>query len=88
MGTTIDGFDNLIKARCKNKTFSRFKWVKLFILIAVITTAVFSVQIAGYLDPIPLFTRTTVTFFYPLTALIFDNIIGFLISFEGLEDAV
>ena len=88
MGTTIDGFDNLIKARCVNKTFSRFKWVKLFILITVITTAVFSVQIAGYLDPIPLFTRTTVTFFYPLTALIFDNIIGFLISFEGLEDAV
>jgi ferredoxin len=49
----------------------------------VLFAAVFSAQIAGYLDPIPLFTRTVTTVVYPLFAFVLEQGIGFLL-FAGI----
>lgn len=85
MGTTIDGFDRLTRARVSNQKIPRLKWLKYSILIAVIISSILSVQLAGLIDPIPLFTRTMVTFLYPLFALLVDSFIGFFISIGFLE---
>lgn len=86
LGTTVDGFDGLTRARFRNEKAPNLKWLKFTILIIVILAALLSVQLAGFVDPIPLFTRTTVTFLYPLFALIVDGFLGFLMSFGFLEN--
>lgn len=86
LGTTVDGFDNLTKARYHNEKAPNLKWLKFSILIIVLLAALLSVQLVGFVDPIPLFTRTTVTFLYPLFALIIDGFMGFLMSFGFLEN--
>ena len=87
LGTTIDGFDNVAKAKHRNEKAPRIRWLKFTILVAVLLSAVLSVQLAGFVDPIALLTRTTVTFVYPLFVLIVDGFVGFLMSFAFLEEA-
>ena len=88
MGTTIDGFDNTAHAKAVNEKASRFKWIKHSVLMVIFIGALLSVQLAGYVDPIPLFTRTVVTFIYPLFVLLIDGIFGLLMSIPFLEDTV
>ena len=88
MGTVIDGFDSIARVKRKNEEFSRFKWLKFSILVVVLLSASLSVQIAGFVDPIPLFSRTVVTFLYPLFVLITDGFMGFLMSFGFLEEPI
>ena len=88
LGTTVDGFDNVIRAKSVNREVPGLKWLKFGVLVFVLVAAVFSIQLAGYVDPIPLFTRTTVTFLYPLFALTTDGLTGFLMSFGFIEEAI
>jgi len=88
LGTTIDGFDNTVKAKYVNEKASRYKWIKFTILMAVFVGALVSVQLAGFVDPIPLFTRTVVTVLYPLFVLITDGFLGLLMAIPFLEEAV
>ncbi|MDM7926276.1 MAG: 4Fe-4S binding protein [bacterium] len=91
MGTVIDGFDNRVRPGRKrgrrgagasaDTDSSRLRSVKYFLLAALVTAAVFSVQIAGWFDPISILTRT-------LTAVIFPFFVwmteGFLALLSGI----
>jgi len=86
LGTTIDGSDRILGG--KNRNHHRLRWIKFGILVVVLTSALFSVQLAGFVDPIPLFTRTVVTFLYPLFVLFSDGLMGLLISLGFIEETV
>ncbi len=88
LGTVIDGSDRIIGTRHDHKIHFQFRWLKLGILVVVLFTALFSVQLAGFVDPIPLFTRTTVTFLYPFFVLFTEALFGFLGSFSFIEESV
>ena len=89
MGTTIDGFDNTIR-RPKNKSekASHLKWIKFSVLVVVFVAALMSVQLAGFVDPISLFTRTVVTVLYPMFVLAADGFTGLLMSIPLLEEPI
>ncbi len=91
LGTTIDGTDAAFKVKAGNKTQSHLKelrFLKYAVLVAFLTAAVFSVQIAGYFDPIPLITRTTVTVLYPFFVFMVNGMVGFIMSIGPLENSV
>jgi len=88
LGTTIDGSDNALKAKSLGGKEARGKWIKFSVLTVVILAAVLSIQLAGFVDPIPLLTRSIVVFLYPLFAVITDGFFGLLMSISFLEDAV
>lgn len=89
LGTIIDGSDDLNRSKPNPKTFSgKPKWIKFGILIFIVIGALFSIQLAGFFDPISLLTRVVVTFLYPIFVFISDGIIGFLYSFNFLESIV
>lgn len=88
MGTTIDGVDNTARAKYRTDKSSQWRFWKYFILIVVFAGALVSIQLAGFVDPIPLFTRSIVTFVYPLFALAIDGGMGTLMSVSFLEDAI
>jgi len=87
LGSIIDGADTLIKGKCVNTPFVRWKWIKFGILTAVLLAALMSVQFAGLLDPIPLLTRSVTVFIYPLFVLAMDGILGLFMSLPFLENA-
>jgi polyferredoxin len=89
LGTSVDGSDNVLKARCKNRSASaglNKPWFKYFLLAAILASAVFSVQLAGYLDPISIFTRSVTTVLYPLFVFTAEGISGFFLSLPLLEN--
>jgi len=88
MGTTIDGFHYLIRTKSSKKLSLNLKWLKFVFLVIVLTAALFSVQLAGFVDPIPLFTRTVVTGIYPLFVLLTDGLLGLLMSVTLIQDTV
>ena len=89
LGTTIDACDKLPKEKLNKKTEQkkyRFTWIKYAVLIAVLTTALFSGPLAGYIDPIALYTRTVVTVFYPLFSFVVQGIFLLLYKVAFLEN--
>ncbi|HDQ45719.1 MAG TPA: 4Fe-4S binding protein [bacterium] len=89
LGTGIDASDSCVARKRPNQAASalfRLRWLKYAVFIAVLTAAFFSFQLAAYLDPIPLFTRTVVTFIYPLFVFIVDGFIGFMYAIPFLEE--
>lgn len=68
LGTIIDISDTIFWRRRSGQRarYVRPQW-KYYILGAVLLAALFGVQLAWIVDPIPLLTRTTATVFYPLT---------------------
>ncbi len=88
LGTSIDAFDKGVKAKPNNKKFKGANSIKFFLFFTVLFAALFSGQIAGWIDPIPLFTRVTTTVFYPLFVFILDGFFGLLYTIPFLEDAV
>jgi len=89
MGTTIDGFDNTVRTnKKKEKTNNHLKWIKFSILVVVVVAALMSVQLAGFVDPIPLFTRTAVTVLYPLFVWAIDGFMGLMMSISFLEEPI
>ena len=69
LGTTIDGCDNAVKSKYQNERFLKFRWLKFGVLVIILIAAILSVQLAGFVSPLPLLTRTFTTFLYPLFEL-------------------
>jgi MauM/NapG family ferredoxin protein len=95
MGTLLDGFDTRTKrARARrmkrgaDEPPSRLRGVKYFLLAFLITAALFSVQLAGWFDPISLMTRTMTAVLFPVTVWITEGLSGFLGRIPFLESAV
>lgn len=90
LGAAIDGVDASVKRKRDNDEKSslfRLRWLKYTLLIATVTAAVFSVQLTGWIDPISILTRTTVTVLYPVFVFLVDGAIGSLFAVSFLEDA-
>jgi ferredoxin len=90
LGTCVDGADNAIKAKPRNHATGRWinrPWMKYFVLGAVLTAAAFSVQLAGFLDPISLLTRTATAVLYPLFVLALEAALGGLYALPFAESA-
>lgn len=89
LGTVIDGSDLLLKANPYNvqkRHLQKIRFFKYSLFVIFLVAAIFSVQLAGYLDPIPLITRTAVTVLYPLFVFITDGFLGFLFSIGLMQD--
>jgi len=91
LGTVIDMNDSLIK-RKKRKGREResksFRFLKFFILFAVLVAAIFSVQFIWFFDPIALLTRTLTLTIYPVFVFILNGIFDFAFKIGILEDQV
>jgi MauM/NapG family ferredoxin protein len=91
LGTTIDGTDSLLKAKSNNvqkRHLIKLRFLKYSLLVVFLLGAVFSVQMAGYLDPIPVITRTAVTVLYPLFVFFVDGLLGFLSSIGMMQESI
>lgn len=89
LGTVIDGSDSALKAKPGNtqkRHLQKIRFFKYSLLVALMVAAVFSVQLAGYLDPIPLLMRTTVTVLYPLFVFFVNGFLIFLFSLGVLQE--
>lgn len=86
LGTSIDGLDHLTRSKPKNNHLFRLHLLKYFILFLLLSASLFSVQIASWIDPIPLFTRIIATVFYPVFAYLLKGLIGMLYAFTFLEE--
>ncbi|MBN2356127.1 4Fe-4S binding protein, partial [candidate division KSB1 bacterium] len=76
LGTVIDGSDNLIKRKRKplrQRDSQRFRSYKFAILIAVLVSSLFSLQLVWFFDPIALLTRTMTTVIYPAFVFILHS---------------
>lgn len=91
LGASIDYSDALLHNKSKNNRKSKIhSWrrFKFYLLIAVSICALFTVQIAGWFDPISIFTRTTVTVLYPLINWIITTLLNIFYSIGLFEDTV
>jgi polyferredoxin len=88
LGTTVDGCDHLTKAKYQNESFRRSKWLKFGLLVVVLIASLVSIQLAGFVSPIPLYTRSLTTFLYPLFALTTDSFLGLFMSISFMENVV
>jgi polyferredoxin len=88
LGTSIDAFDNAVRAKSKNEQKRNSRWLKYAILLVCLIAALFSVQLAGFLDPIPLFTRSVTTALYPVVAFWLQSALDSLGRVGFLESAV
>ena len=86
LGATIDGFDGIAGNKPRNDRIPGMRWIKYALLIGILVAALFGLQLAGFFAPIPLLTRSTVTFLYPLFVLVTDGFMAFLMSFGFLEE--
>jgi len=88
MGSSVDGYDAAVKAKANNQKLhvKSLRWLKYFLLLIFLAAALFSIQIAGWLDPIPLITRSMVAVLYPLAAFVIFGIFGMLYTLSFLED--
>ncbi len=85
LGSIVDWWDN--RNRKAKRNDPKLKWLKYAILSAVLAGTLVSVQLTGYLDPIPLLTRTFTIVLYPLFVLAFDAIFSLLIALPLIGDA-
>lgn len=90
LGSTLDASDYWMKTKPRNhqkNPLFNLRYLKYAVLVACLTAALFSVQLAGYLDPIPLITRTLNAVIYPFFVLMMNGLVGLLMSFGFLENS-
>jgi ferredoxin-type protein NapF len=67
MGTTIDLAEMAVyRKRKPRKQEKNLQWLKYYVLVMVLVSALVGVNLAHYLDPIPLLTRIYTIVFYPV----------------------
>jgi len=88
LGFIIDVFNRLFPQKDSENLKLNLKWVKYFILIALFTGALFSVQMTGLFDPFSILTRSATLFLYPLFVIVVEGMFNGLVSIPFLEDHV
>lgn len=87
MGTLIDASDHILKPK-KRRDFRHLRFLKLAILTAVIVLAIFGVQYAWLLDPLPIAWRSIGVIGLAFFFLLSDSILSGLISIGIFPDAL
>jgi polyferredoxin len=88
LGSTLDGWDAAAKMKAgnrKNPAVYRYRWIKYAVLIVLLVTAVFSLDLAGWLAPVPLFTRSVTAVLYPIFAYFIMGLFRLLQHLPFLE---
>ncbi len=76
MGTTLDILHKVFFKNSKRLVDSqRFRRLKYYLFFFLIVTSAFSLQLAGFFDPISLLTRTVTLSLYPALNVIFEKIL-------------
>lgn len=90
LGTIIDISDRMFSGvRSVRQTISaRHKHWKYGLLIGIITSAVFSVQLLWFVDPISLLTRSITLVLYPIFYYIMDCFFTIAIRLPFVEDTI
>lgn len=89
LGTTIDITDKLFKNKKSHlNKITIFKSWKFFILVFLIITSLFSLQLVWFFDPIALFSRTFTLVIYPIIVFILFGIFTTLFSIGIFEDQI
>jgi len=81
LGTCIDFFDNTLRHKPKNGKYSPGTlgvYFKFGVLLFLFVTALFSLQLSGYVDPISIMTRTTTTVLYPIFVFLIEGVFRIL----------
>ncbi len=84
LGTLIDASDTFTVSSDKKMVY--FPWVKFSLLVIVLMAAILSIQLTGFLDPIPLLTRSVTVFLYPVFVFILEGLLGFFLDIGFLEN--
>jgi len=91
MGSTLDGFDAAALKKEDHHQYPqliRYRWIKYFILVLLLVSSFFSIELAGWLSPIPLFTRTVSTVMYPLFVFFIFGLFDVFYQIPFLDDAL
>lgn len=70
------------KERYVRNTYSRLQKIKYLILLIFLVCAVFGVILSGYLDPISLITRVSVTIVHPILNLLANRTVSQTVAFD------
>jgi len=91
LGTTIDINDRLLgqkKRRRKERDSTAFRSVKFFILVGVLSAALFSLQLTWFFDPIVILTRVVTLVIYPAFVFLVNSVFDFTFATGALEEQV
>ena len=91
LGTIIDVNDFFIKRKKPKRREGesrRFRFLKFFILFAILVAAIFSLQFIWLFDPIVLLTRTLTLTIYPVFVFLLTGMFDFAFKIGFLEDQV
>ncbi len=72
LGTTLDISDHFLFRRIRRSERIRLPTLKYYVLVAVLVSALLSVQVAHYFDPIPLLTRAVALVFHPVGVFVYN----------------
>ncbi|MBN1780023.1 4Fe-4S binding protein [bacterium] len=88
LGSTLDAFDASANRRAGNKKTGDhpFRWIKYFLLVLLLTAALFSVNLAGWLSPVSLYTRTVTALIHPLFVYFMFGLLRLISAIPFLED--
>ncbi len=89
LGTIIDFSDRFFKRPKKNiksKTNTRFRFIKFFVLVAVLVGSLFSFQFVWFFDPIVLLTRTMTVVIFPIFVFFFYGLFNTAFNLGIAED--
>ncbi len=89
LGTIIDAADKFIKPKIgfMAPAGTRWKNAKFIILIAILIASLFSVQWAGYFDPLALLWRTFTVVIFPVVSFISFTLFQLIFNIGLFEDA-
>jgi polyferredoxin len=89
LGTTLDAARRLLGKKKPGPAPSRRgMWVKYAILVALATSAFFSVTFVWFFDPISTMIRSMTLFLYPLFSHATTSLLEGLARFQAIEDAM
>ncbi|MBN1998336.1 4Fe-4S binding protein [candidate division KSB1 bacterium] len=91
LGTVIDLTDKIVKRKRQKirvRPTLRFRWIKFFILAALITAAFFSFQFIWFFDPVAMLTRVFTVAVFPAFVFIVNAAFSFAFTINFLENTV
>ncbi|MFO7889466.1 MAG: 4Fe-4S binding protein [bacterium] len=89
LGILIDVFDIFTTTSDKKrKKRICLPWIKFSLLSIIFISAILSIQLTGFLDPISLLTRSVIVFLYPVFVLFLEGFMGFFLDMGFLEDFI
>jgi len=88
LGTCIDATDRLFRRRGAGSRSRKYRWIKFAVLAVLFTSALFSLQLIWFFDPIALLTRFLATTVYPAVVFLVFAVFDAGFGLGILEDQI